>query len=271
MGVIRFKSFSSGSCGNCYFLGEEEEGRISAGVVIDAGVSLRRVRRELAAEGLDTDTFQAILVTHDHLDHIRALGSFCKYLHKPVFATGALHKALSANLFTQAYIASCRRVLDNDGWTQVVPGKISAKCFVVPHDATQTVGYCIKMAGQTVVIITDAGKAEGAALEYAAQADTLIIESNYDDYMLDHGPYPKVLRDRIRDGSGHLSNAQCAEAVSAVAHPELRNVFLCHLSENNNTPSEAHKCTRDALDAMGRQDVRLVVLPRQLPSRLFTL
>lgn len=271
MGEVRFKSFSSGSCGNCYFLGEEEDGRICSGVIIDAGVSLRRVKRELAAEGLTPECFQAVLVTHDHLDHIRALGSFCKYLQKPVYATGVLHKALSSNLFTQGYIASCRRILDDNGWTEVIPGKVTVRYFTVPHDATQTVGYCIRMAGHTIVIITDAGKAEGKALEYAAAADTLIIESNYDNYMLDHGPYPKVLRDRIRDGSGHLSNDQCAAAVSAIVHPGLRNVFLCHLSENNNTPSEAHKCTREALDATGRQDVRLVVLPRQLPSRLFTL
>ena len=96
------------------------------------------------------------------------------------------------------------------------------------------------------MIMTDAGEAEAAALEYAATADTVIIESNFDDYMLDHGPYPKVLRDRIRNGYGHLS-------------------------ENNNTPDEAHRCTREALDAIGRRDVRLVVLPRQLPSRLFHL
>ena len=119
--------------------------------------------------------------------------------------------------------------------------------------------------------MTDAGEAEAAALEYAATADTVIIESNFDDYMLDHGPYPKVLRDRIRNGYGHLSNAKCAEAVREFSHPGLRNVFLCHLSENNNTPDEAHRCTREALDAIGRRDVRLVVLPRQLPSRLFHL
>ena len=77
MGSILLKSFSSGSCGNCYFLGQEEDGRISAGVLIDAGVSLRRVKRELAAEGLGPDSFQAMLITHDHMDHIRSLGSFC--------------------------------------------------------------------------------------------------------------------------------------------------------------------------------------------------
>ena len=272
MGEIKFKSFSSGSCGNCYFLGAVEDGACTAGVLIDAGVSLRRVRRELAAEGMCTDDFQSILITHDHYDHIRALGSYCKYLHKPVYSTEVLHKALSGNLFTKDHIASCRKVLQ-EGWNDVAPGQIRARYFLVPHDATQTVGYYIDFINYNFkfVIITDAGRITPEALEYARSADAVVIESNYDGYMLEHGPYTQVLKDRIRDGNGHLSNAQCAQAITSFLHPGLRNIFLCHLSENNNTPDTAHKCARSALDAAGRQDVRLVTLPRQLPSRLFTL
>ena len=142
MGEIKFKSFSSGSCGNCYYLGAVEEGSVTAGILIDAGVSLRRVRKELAAEGMSMDDFQSILITHDHYDHIRALGSYCKYLRKPVYSTDVLHRALSGNLFTKDYIASCRRLL-KEGWNDVVPGQIRARYFIVPHDATQTVGYYI--------------------------------------------------------------------------------------------------------------------------------
>lgn len=272
MGEIKFKSFSSGSCGNCYYLGTADEGACPTGILIDAGVSLRRVRKELAAEGMSTDDFQSILITHDHYDHIRALGSYCKYLRKPVFSTDTLHRALSSNLFTKDYIAANRRVLQ-DGWNEVVPGQIRARYFVVPHDATQTVGYYIDFINYNFkfVIITDAGRITPEALEYAGCANAVVIESNYDSYMLEHGPYPKVLQDRIRDGHGHLSNAECAQAISSFVHPGLRNVFLCHLSENNNTPDAAHKSARNALDSAGRQDVRLVTLPRQLPSRLFTL
>ena len=272
MGEIKFKSFSSGSCGNCYYLGAVEDGSVKAGVLIDAGVSLRRVRKELAAEGMSMDDFQSILITHDHYDHIRALGSYCKYLRKPVYSTDVLHRALSGNLFTKDHIASCRRLL-KEGWNDVVPGQIRARYFVVPHDATQTVGYYIDFINYNFkfVIITDAGRITPEALEFAASADAVVIESNYDGYMLDHGPYPQALKDRIRNGHGHLSNADCAQAITSFVHPGLRNVFLCHLSENNNTPDAAHKCSRSALDAAGRQDVRLVTLPRQLPSRLFTL
>ena len=272
MGEIRFKSFSSGSCGNCYYLGVKQEGTGMAGVLIDAGVSLRRVKKEMAADGMTPDDFQSILITHDHFDHIRSIGSYCKYLRKPVYATDVLHKALSRNIFAKDYIAATRRVLQ-EGWTEVVPGQIRARHFVVPHDATQTVGYYIDFFNYNFkfVIITDAGRITPEALEYAANADAVVIESNYDSDMLTFGPYPQVLKDRIRGGQGHTSNAECAQAISSFVHPGLRNVFLCHLSENNNTPETAHKSARSALDAAGRQDVRLVTLPRQLPSRLFIL
>ena len=272
MGEIRFKSFSSGSCGNCYYLGAVEDGVTKAGVLIDAGVSLRRVRKELAVDKMTTDDFQSILITHDHFDHVRALGSYCKYLRKPVYSTDVLHKAMSSNLFTREYIAANRRVLQ-EGWNDVIPGQVRARYFVVPHDATQTVGYNIDFINYNFkfVIITDAGRITPEALEYAADANAVVIESNYDGHMLEHGPYPQVLKDRIRGGNGHLSNADCAQAISRFVHPGLRNVFLCHLSENNNTPEAAHKSARNALDSAGRQDVRLVTLPRQLPSRLFTL
>ena len=272
MGEIRFKSFSSGSCGNCYYLGAVEDGVTKAGVLIDAGVSLRRVRKELAVDKMTTDDFQSILITHDHFDHVRALGSYCKYLRKPVYSTDVLHKAMSSNLFTREYIAANRRVLQ-EGWNDVIPGQVRARYFVVPHDATQTVGYNIDFINYNFkfVIITDAGRITPEALEYASDANAVVIESNYDGHMLEHGPYPQVLKDRIRGGNGHLSNADCAQAISRFVHPGLRNVFLCHLSENNNTPEAAHKSARNALDSAGRQDVRLVTLPRQLPSRLFTL
>ena len=272
MGEIKFKSFSSGSCGNCYYLGVTEEGACPTGILIDAGVSLRRVKKELAAEGMDPDHFQSILITHDHYDHVRALGSYCKYLHKPVYATDVLHRALSRNIFTKDYIAGCRKVLQG-GWTEVVPGQIHARYFIVPHDATQTVGYSIDFINYNFkfVIITDSGRITPEALEYARDANAVVIESNYDSYMLEHGPYPKPLKDRIRDGQGHTSNSECAQAISSFVHPGLKNVFLCHLSENNNTPEAAHKSARKALDDAGRQDVRLVTLPRQLPSRLFKL
>ena len=110
---VKFKSFSSGSCGNCYFLGlfSEESRRSEAGVIIDAGVSPRRLKKELQADGLCFDDFSAVLVTHDHQDHIRSLGSFCKHIGKPVWATDNLHRALCRHNMTKYQINDYRMTI----------------------------------------------------------------------------------------------------------------------------------------------------------------
>ena len=158
--MIRFMSFSSGSCGNCYYLGTD-----AGGILIDAGVSLRRLKKTLTDNGLDMDSFSAVLITHDHLDHIRHLGSFCKKLCKPVYTTQTIHGALARHTFTAPTIAPCRRVLSEDGWNDVAGMRV--RYFVVPHDATQTVGYAIEVEGRRFVIMTDVGRMTDEAVEYA--------------------------------------------------------------------------------------------------------
>lgn len=264
--MVRFMSFSSGSCGNCYYFGDEDNG-----VLIDAGVSLRRLKKTLEENRLSYDSFGAVLVTHDHLDHIRHLGSFCKRLCKPVYATSVLHGALARHTFTADHIASCRRVLPDEGSTTVCG--MDVHHFVVPHDATQTVGYAISYKDHKFVIMTDMGRMTDEAVHYASQADTVVLESNYDMDMLMSGPYTYDLKMRIVQGNGHLSNDECASAIRRFWHPGLRNIFLCHLSENNNTASLAYACSSEALAQIGVQKgtVSLRCLPRTYPSPLFTL
>lgn len=266
MKAIKFKSLSSGSCGNCYFIGIFSDTRCECGILIDAGISPRRLKKELAADGLGYDDFGGILITHDHYDHIRALGSYCKHLHKPVWTTGELGRALCSHRITGEQLPSCRRTL-GQGWNDIVPGRIRARYFQVPHDAAQTVGYAIVLDGYRFVIMTDIGAMTKEALDLSRQAETVVIESNYDLGMLRGGSYPKELQDRICSGHGHLSNDECAAAIREFAHPGLQNVFLCHLSEHNNTPALAHDCSRAVLDP----SVRLVPLPRQSASPLFNL
>ena len=275
MSSIRFKSFTSGSCGNCYFIGIfDESGACEAGVLVDAGLSPRRLKKELAAEGLCFDDFAGLLVTHDHNDHIRSLGSYCKHLRKPVWTPPELAGALSRHFITGEYYGPCRHTLAPGG-NELVPGRISAQYFAVPHDASCTFGYALLLDGYRIVIMTDIGRMVPHALAFARQADTVVIESNYDLEMLRHGPYPKVLQDRICGGHGHLSNAECAEAIRDFLHPGLRNIFLCHLSEHNNTPELAYQTSSGILQEYIRQsDIRpprLCPLPRMTASPLFIL
>ncbi len=286
--MVRFMSLSSGSCGNCYFLGTETDG-----ILIDAGISLRKLKKGLEGAGLSFDSFSSILVTHNHLDHVRHLGPYCKKLGKPVYTSELLHKVFTQHSFTRDYFPGCGRILDKGRWNNVSNCRVMY--FVVPHDASQTVGYAIEIEGHKFVIMTDLGKMVDEALSFARQADTIVVESNYDVDMLIRGNYTYDLKMRIMGGSGHLSNDQCAEAIVQMLHPGLRNIFLCHLSENNNTPDLAYRCSAAALDAVfGASDApsnqksavaspelqsaagnlkrpMLRCLPRTYPSPLFIL
>ena len=286
MRSVRFKSFSSGSCGNCYFLGLEEDGVWTDAVLVDAGVSLRAVKRELLNEHIPLSCIKAMLVTHDHFDHIRSLGSYCKYLKLPVWATPELLTAMSYHSYTLEHLAAVRCPLERDVWNDIIPGVLSARYFVVPHDASQTVGYGIRLAGLNFVIMTDLGRMTAEALSFASHAHVVVVESNYDREMLMNGSYPYELKMRISQGNGHLSNDECADAVRRFYHKDLTHLFLCHLSENNNTPELAIKATSDALADIGLlpsyerssyfaseegDSIVMQPLPRRTPSRLFTL
>ena len=264
--MVKFMSLSSGSCGNCYYLGTE-----NGGILIDAGVSLRRLKKVLQEYSMTTDSFSAVLVTHDHLDHIRHLGSFCKRLSKPVYTAETIHKALARHTFTAPTIGPCRRVLAEGEWNDVAGMKV--RYFVVPHDATQTVGYAIMVEDRMFVIMTDIGRMTDEAVEFARQADTVVVESNYDMDMLMSGPYTYELKMRIVQGCGHLSNDECASAIMRFWHKDLRNIFLCHLSENNNTHDLAYRSAAAALRKIGveKGTVSLRCLPRQYPSQMFEL
>lgn len=264
---LHFMSFSSGSCGNCYFV---ECGGQS--VLIDAGVSPRMLKRYMNASGLSPDSVDAVLITHDHLDHIRSLGSFCKKLGKPIFAPEELHEALACHSFTSPYIASYRRILSRNAWNEV--GNMKVRYFTVPHDASYTCGYAILAFDRRFFIMTDVGRVTDEAISLATQADVVVIESNYDVDMLMGGTYPHELKMRICSGSGHISNDECASAIRRFWHPGLRAVFLCHLSENNNTHEAAYSTALSALMKIPEYKEGTMILkplPRDYPSPLYTL
>lgn len=266
----RFMSLSSGSCGNCYYL-EYEDASGKHAIIIDAGVSLRRLKKILSDNGLDENSFSAILVTHDHMDHIRSLASYCKKLQKPVYATATLHSAMAAHSFGSPFLGQCRKDLVENEWNEICGFKV--RYFIVPHDATQTVGYYIIAGDHKFVIMTDIGRMTDEALQFASEADTVVVESNYDMDMLISGPYTHELKMRICQGHGHLSNDECAFAIRQFWHDGLRNIFLCHLSDHNNTPELAYVSALEALRQLGVEDgtVNLRALPRQTPSGMIIL
>lgn len=261
--MVQFLSLSSGSNGNCYYFGN---GRTA--FLIDLGIGTRTVKKRLAEHGLSIDAVDAVFVTHDHFDHIRSLGTFTERYQKPVYVTRTLEQALRRNFCTAGRLKGCVRFLE-EGSEVALAEDLHITPFVVPHDATQTVGYHFTFSGERFTVMTDLGEVTDDAVRYAALADHLIVESNYDVDMLVTGPYPKELKERILTQHGHLSNEQTSALLRRARHDGLRDVYLCHLSANNNTPSLAFEAAKKTLESMGSR-ASLHCLPRSSASDLFT-
>lgn len=264
--MIKFISLSSGSNGNCYYLGNDE-----TALLIDVGIGGRTIKKRLEDNGLSISSVKMILVTHNHIDHIKYLGSVAERLSVPVYAPAGIHNVLEHHPCTKGQIRGCKRVIRKETFTQC--GEVKFASFDVPHDAVETVGYYIDFYGENFVFMTDLGDVPDSALEYCRMANHLIIESNFDLDMLIRGNYSPELKKRIYEGNGHLSNDQCAHALKMIMHPELQSVYLCHLSENNNSPQLAYECASEAISSTGRvlgKDIKLFCLPRKEASPLFT-
>lgn len=261
--MVSFLSLSSGSNGNCYFFAD---GRTS--FLIDLGIGARTIKKRLAEHGFDLDSVDAVFVTHDHFDHIKSLGTFTERYQKPVYLTRTLEKALRRNFCTAGRLKGCVRYLE-EGEVTVLSDNLAVTPFVVPHDATQTVGYHFTFSGERFTVMTDLGEVTDEAVHYASLADHLIVESNYDVDMLMTGPYTPELKHRILTQHGHLSNEQTASLLRRSAHEGLRDVYLCHLSANNNTPALAFGSAQKTLGSVGSR-ASLHCLPRSCASELFT-
>ena len=261
--MVRFLSLSSGSNGNCYYFGNDR-----TAFLIDLGIGTRTIKKRLAECGLSLDSVEAVFVTHDHFDHIKSLGTFTERYRKPVYLTRTLEQALRHNFCTAGRLKGCVRFLE-EGRETVIGKSLRIVPFVVPHDAAQTVGYHFTFDGERFTVMTDLGEVTDDAVHYASLADHLVVESNYDVDMLMTGSYPPELKRRILLQHGHLSNEQTASLLRRCHHDSLRDVFLCHLSANNNTPALAHESAKKTLGSVGSR-ASLHCLPRSSASELFT-
>ena len=260
--MVRFVSLSSGSNGNCYYFGNDR-----FAFLIDIGIGTRTIKKRLAERGIELDSVDAVFVTHDHFDHIKSLGTFTERCKKPVYLTQTLEHALRRNFCTAGRLKGCVHFLEEGKENRI--GELCITPFVVPHDATQTVGYHFVLDGERFTVTTDLGEVTDEAVHYASLADHLVVESNYDVDMLVTGSYPKELKERILTGHGHLSNEQASSLLRRCRHDGLRDVYLCHLSANNNTPGIAFDEAKKTLESIGSQ-ASLNVLPRSCASELFT-
>lgn len=266
--MLKFISFGSGSSGNCYYLSTATDA-----LIIDIGVGLRTLKKHCRDYGISLGSVKRVLITHDHADHIKSVGSFSYDYSVPVYATEKVHDGIDHNYcITRKVSGEMRKVLTVGDTVQL--GDFLVKPFAVPHDATENVGYEIQAEGICFVIITDVGSITDEVKEAISHADYLVIEANHDVEMLKNGPYPEYLKQRILSASGHLSNESCGQALVENMTERLKHVWLCHLSEENNHPELARKTVETIMRSYGvipGKDVELEVLKRNTPTGVFEL
>ena len=259
---IKFLSLASGSSGNCYYLGTE-----TYGILIDAGIGVRTIKKVLKEYGLNFEQIQAVLVTHDHADHIKAVGTLGEKYGIPIYATPETHKGINKSYCMTEKLSTSVRHLYKETPLELKDFKITP--FEVPHDGTDNVGYCIEIDGKVFSFLTDMGYITPIAAKYICKAHYLIIEANYDEEMLRMGPYPKYLKERITSEIGHMCNKDTAEFLAENIHEGLKYIWLCHLSKDNNHPELAYKTVEFILRGKGicvGKDVQLAALKRNTPS-----
>ncbi|MDE6100959.1 MAG: MBL fold metallo-hydrolase [Paramuribaculum sp.] len=276
---LTFISFGSGSSGNCSYLGTRSEG-----ILIDAGVDAENVREQLRSHGISPRCVKAIIITHDHTDHVKYvyplvkkrpdLGIYCT----PKTLTGLLRRHSISRRVKDFHRPIYKEFAFNAGPFEIIP-------FEVSHDGTDNVGYFIRHGQTAIAIATDLGCITPRVDFYMRQANHIVIESNYDAEMLMRGPYPMHLKARIAARNGHLDNAVTGEFLASIMSERLHNIFLCHLSQDNNRPEIAVETVRKSLanagiDSIGdgsgsvadrEKQLQLVALPRTTASALFTL
>ena len=240
-----FFCLSSGSCGNCYYLGNSHYG-----LLIDAGLGPRVIKKRLAEYGIDYSSIHGVLITHDHYDHIKSAGYLGEKYNIPVYATEAVHKGIrKCPLVKNELIGTNRRIVEKEKSFIINDFRITA--FDVPHDSTDNVGYFFEFGNHRLTLATDVGSITADVAFYIRKANHLVIESNYDEEMLQKGRYPHYLKQRIRNGTGHLSNRQTAEFLADNCSSHLRNIWLCHLSGDNNSPDLAYDTIKNELIRKG--------------------
>lgn len=261
--MARVLSLGSGSSGNCFFVGDGE-----SGVLVDAGISFKAIKTALEQYEIPLESISALLITHEHSDHIKGLSTFLKKTDLPVYASKE-----TADYIFEHIPASEGRLHILETKTCVTVGKTEFYAFSVYHDSRDAVGYRIKTPdNRFVVYSTDIGHIDDGVFEHLKNADLNIIEANYDDGMLMcNVSYPFLLKKRISGDCGHLSNKDCAGAVCELYQNGCRRFVLAHLSRENNTPDVARETVKSALDNLGlveNVDYELCVAPREVARML---
>lgn len=258
-------SIASGSSGNCICVGSDR-----CHLLIDAGISGKRIETGLNSIELKTAEMQGILITHEHIDHIAGLGVLARRYGIPIYATAGTINAI-------LHIRSVGKI-DEELFHEIAPevsftiGDLTVEPISVSHDAADPVAYKIRQQEKSLAVMTDLGTYDDTIVEKMRGLDILLLEANHDVHMLQAGSYPYPLKQRILGDRGHLSNERSGQLLGKVLHDNFKTVILGHLSKENNYPQLAYETVRLEVTMSASpykgDDFPMYVANRDVPSEL---
>lgn len=251
---LQIASLNSGSNGNCYFIGNEDEA-----ILIDAGLSYKETLKRMEQLRLNPELLRAVFISHEHTDHISGLGQIQRKLNLPVYITEKTHFNTSVKLKKEITFSFNADIFVDIGGLRILP-------FSKHHDACDPHSFLVSGNGVNVGVITDVGHACNDVINCFKQCNVVFLETNYSDEMLDAGNYPEVLKRRIKSKRGHLSNSQALELFLRHKPRHLQLLILSHLSQHNNSPEQVLE-----LFNQHAGNVKVVVASRHEPSALFNV
>ena len=265
---MRMASVASGSSGNCIYVGSD-----STHILVDAGVSKKRTEQGLNANQLNLADISAIMITHEHIDHIQGLGVISRKYGIPIYATAKTLVEIEQNPKIGTIPEGLYREVKED--ETVTIGDLSVRPFKISHDAVQPVGYRIRCGDKSVAVATDMGKYDDYTIQCLQGLDAIVLEANHDVRMLLAGSYPYYLKQRILGERGHLSNEASGRLVNAILHDRMKYILLGHLSKENNYEELAYETVRTEIllgdNPYKAEDFNISVAKRDVNSPLYVI
>lgn len=266
---MRFCAFASGSSGNCIYTGSD-----STHILVDVGISGKRVENALNTAQLTGSDLSGILITHEHADHIGGLGVISRKYGIPIYATEKTIEAIKRDKATGNIDEGLFNPIVAD--KKFMIGDLTINPMKISHDAADPLAYRVSCENKRVAVCTDLGTYDEYTVDCLSNMDVLLLESNHDIKMLQVGPYPYPLKQRILSERGHLSNEASGRLLSRVLHDGTKKIFLGHLSQDNNIPDLAYEAVRLEItmsqdNSYRGDDFDISVAKRSEPSELITI
>ncbi len=259
--MFKFCNLFSGSSGNCSFIETENEK-----ILVDCGVSSKKINEALVSINTKLEDISAILLTHEHVDHTKALSIICKKYNIPIYANEK-----TFNNINQEIVDSSKHVFNTDENFEI--GDLKVFPFSIPHDAADPCGFNVSYNNLKVTVATDIGHITNSVFDKLVGSNFVLLESNYEPEMLKCSKYPYMLKKRILGPNGHLSNEDASHVVSHLIKNGSNNIMLGHLSQQNNFPELAYQTVMEEIISCGlnTHNLKLSVADRLKPNKLYEI